>query len=277
MTSNGDSHPMYEEGPAFGYDTLEVQEHYTGRTFEQVQTYFAGRLKPGMNVLDCGCGPGTLTLGLAQAVDPGQATGIDIEPGMVDRANALANEGGIKNVEFRVDDITDLSFPNDCFDLVFVSAVLEHLPDPVVALKEIRRVLKPGAATVIINTDWGDPLISPESDDIRRFFELFEAGFNRYGGSLNRGRHLRLMMREAGLDVTEFQAYYGSSGTPVTIQYTVGGYISWMKNFRIFDEAVSLGDVDRSTLDKMEENMLKWADNPEAFIAVGRCTAIGVK
>ena len=277
MTSNGDSHPMYEEGPAFGYDTLEVQEHYTGRTFEQVQTYFAGRLKPGMNVLDCGCGPGTLTLGLAQAVDPGQATGIDIEPGMVDRANALADEGGIKNVDFRVDDITDLSFPNDCFDLVFVSAVLEHLPDPVVALKEIRRVLKPGAATVIINTDWGDPLISPESDDIRRFFELFEAGFNRYGGSLNRGRHLRLMMREAGLDVTEFQAYYGSSGTPVTIQYTVGGYISWMKNFRIFDEAVSLGDVDRSTLDKMEENMLKWADNPEAFIAVGRCTAIGVK
>ena len=277
MTSNGDSHPMYEEGPAFGYDTLEVQEHYTGRTFEQVQTYFAGRLKPGMNVLDCGCGPGTLTLGLAQAVDPGQATGIDIEPGMVDRANALANEGGIKNVEFRVDDITDLSFPNDCFDLVFVSAVLEHLPDPVVALKEIRRVLKPGAVTVIINTDWGDPLISPESDDIRRFFELFEAGFNRYGGSLNRGRHLRLMMREAGLDVTEFQAYYGSSGTPVTIQYTVGEYISWMKNFRIFDEAVSLGDVDRSTLDKMEENMLKWADNPEAFIAVGRCTAIGVK
>ena len=277
MTSNGDSHPMYEEGPAFGYDTLEVQEHYTGRTFEQVQTYFAGRLKPGMKVLDCGCGPGTLTLGLAQAVDPGQATGIDIEPGMVDRANALANEGGIKNVEFRVDDITDLSFPNDCFDLVFVSAVLEHLPDPVVALKEIRRVLKPGAVTVIINTDWGDPLISPESDDIRRFFELFEAGFNRYGGSLNRGRHLRLMMREAGLDVTEFQAYYGSSGTPVTIQYTVGGYISWMKNFRIFDEAVSLGDVDRSTLDKMEENMLKWADDPEAFIAVGRCTAIGVK
>jgi len=277
MTSNGDSHPMYEEGQAFGYDTLEVQEHYTGRTFEQVQTYFAGRLKPGMNVLDCGCGPGTLTLGLAQAVDPGQATGIDIEPGMVDRANALADEGGIKNVEFRVDDITDLSFPNDCFDLVFVSAVLEHLPDPVVALKEIRRVLKPGAATVIINTDWGDPLISPESDDIRRFFELFEAGFNRYGGSLNRGRHLRLMMREAGLDVTKFQAYYGNSGTPVTIQYTVGGYISWMKNFRIFDEAVSLGDVDRSTLDKMEENMLKWADNPEAFIAVGRCTAIGVK
>ena len=277
MTSNGDSHPMYEEGPAFGYDTLEVQEHYTGRTFEQVQTYFAGRLKPGMNVLDCGCGPGTLTLGLAQAVDPGQATGIDIEPGMVDRANALANEGGIKNVEFRVDDITDLSFPNDCFDLVFVSAVLEHLPDPVVALKEIRRVLKPGAVTVIINTDWGDPLISPESDDIRRFFELFEAGFNRYGGSLNRGRHLRLMMREAGLDVTEFQAYYGNSGTPVTIQYTVGGYISWMKNFRIFDEAVSLGDVDRSTLDKMEENMRKRADNPEAFVAMGRCTAIGVK
>ena len=277
MTPNNESHPMYEESPAFGYDAPEVQDHYTGREFGQVSVYFKDSLKPGMDVLDCGCGPGTLTLGLAQAVDPGQATGIDIESGMVEKANALANERGIKNVEFRVDDITDLSFPNNSFDLVFASAVLEHLPDPVVALREVRRVLKPGGTTVIINTDWGDPLISPESDDIRRFFELFEAGFNRYGGSLNRGRHLRLMMREAGLDVTEFQAYYGSSATPETIRYTVGGYVAWMKNFRIFDEAVALGEVDRSTLDKMAENMLKWSDNPDAFVAMGRCTAIGVK
>ena len=81
----------------------------------------------------------------------------------------------------------------------------------------------------------------------------------------------------AGLDVTEFQAYYGSSATPETIRYTVGGYVAWMKNFRIFDEAVALGEVDRSTLDTMAENMLKWSDNPDAFVAMGRCTAIGVK
>ena len=78
MAGSTDSHPMYEEGPAFGYDAPEVQEHYTGRDFGQVSAFFSDRLKPGMNVLDCGCGPGTLTLGLAQAVDPGQTTGIDI-------------------------------------------------------------------------------------------------------------------------------------------------------------------------------------------------------
>lgn len=277
MTSDNASHPTFGGGPAFGYDTPDVQEHYTGREFWQVRPYLEGHLKPGMKVLDCGCGPGTLTLGLAQAVDPGHATGIDIEQGMIDTANGLARERGVSNVEFRVDDITDLSFADDGFDLVFASAVLEHLPDPVAALREVRRVLKPGGSAVIINTDWGDPLISPESEDIRRFFELFEAGFNRYGGSLNRGRHLRVMMREAGLDVTHFQAYYGNSGTPETVRYTVGGYVSWMKNFRIFDEAVALGEVDRPTLERMEANMLAWAEGPDAFVAMGRCTAVGVK
>ena len=277
MTGNPDSHPMYEESPLYGYDSQEVQEHYIGREFGQVSPLFKDLLKPGMNILDCGCGPGTITLGLAQAIDSGQATGIDIEPSMIEQANTLAKERGIENVDFHVDDITDLSLPTDSFDLVFTSAVLEHLPNPVVALKEILRVLKSGGNAVIINTDWGDPLISPESDDIRRFFQLFEGGFNRHGGSLNRGRHLRLMMREAGFNVTEFEAYYGNSTTPEMVRYTVGGYVAWMKNFRLFDEAIALGEVDRPTLNQMGENMLKWAEHPDAFVAMGRCVAIGVK
>ncbi len=123
MALGSDSHPIYGGGPAFAYDTREVQEHYTGREFWQVRPYLEGRLQPGMNVLDCGCGPGTLTLGLAQAVEPDHATGIDIEPSMVDTAIGLAEERGVSNVEFRVDDITDLSFADDRFDLVFTSAV----------------------------------------------------------------------------------------------------------------------------------------------------------
>lgn len=272
-----DSHPMYADNPFFGYDTSDVMEHYAGRTFEQISVYFKDRLKPGMTILDCGCGPGTITLGLAQAIDPGQALGIDIESSMVAQATSRARERGINNVEFRVDDITNLSLPDDSFDLVFASAVLEHLPNPVLGLKEIHRVLKSGGHAVIIKTDWEEPLISPESDDVRRFFELFEDGFKRNGGSLNRGRHLRLIMREAGFNVTDFQAYYGNSTTPAATQYAVSGLVAFINRAPLFDEAVALGRIDRATLDQMAENMMKWAASPDAFLAMTRCTAIGLK
>ena len=67
MTGNTDSHPMYEESPLYGYDSPEVQEHYIGREFGQVSLYFKELLKPGLNILDCGCGPGSITIGLAHA------------------------------------------------------------------------------------------------------------------------------------------------------------------------------------------------------------------
>lgn len=277
MTGSTESHPHYEGSPLYGYDAADVRNFYAGRQAAHVGSFLLDLVKPGMSVLDCGCGPGTITLDLAEAVAPGKATGIDIEAAMIEQAKGIATERGIGNAVFQVDDITNLSFADDTFDVVFSSAVLEHLPDPVVALREVRRVLKPGGTAAIISTDWGDPLISPESADISRFFQIFEAGFNRYGGSLNRGRHLRLMMREAGFNVTEFEASYGNGTTPEMARVTVEGYIAWMENIPVFDEAIARGEVDRATLNQMAQNMRKWAEHPDVFVATGRCRAIGIK
>ena len=76
---------------------------------------------------------------------------------------------------------SDLPYPDTTFDRTFCCAVLEHLPDPVKALKETYRVLKPGGIAGLIKTDWGDPLISPESEAVTGFFGLFEGGFNHRG------------------------------------------------------------------------------------------------
>ena len=195
--------PEYDGRPAYGYDAPVVQNFYSLHASDGTTGYFLPHLKSGMALLDCGCGPGTITLGLAQAVAPAQATGIDIEPGMIEQAKAFAAERQVDNVEFQVADIRDLPFSDNSFDVVLTSAVLEHLGDPEHALKELHRVVKKGGLVGVVNTDWGDPLISPENESVSRFFEIFERGFNLYGGSLNRGRHARRMMREAGLDVFE--------------------------------------------------------------------------
>ena len=234
-------------------------------------------LRPGMTLLDCGCGPGAITVGLADAVAPGRVTGVDLEPGMIAKAKELAENRQVENVEFRTADITDLPFPDDSFDVVFTSAVLEHLAEPVQALGVIHSKLKPGGLVAAICTDWGDPLISPVNRAVGQFFELFERGFNHHGGSLNRGRHLRGMMRQVGFDVIEFSASFGNSSTPEIVRESVDSYIGWMDNLPLFVQSIELGWTDRPTLDSIKEGMRQWANDPNAFLALGRCEAIGRK
>ncbi len=266
-----------EGRPVYGYDSPAVQETYVSREAKRIAGFLLPHLRPGMTLLDCGCGPGAITAGLADAVAPGRVTGVDLEPGMIAKAKELSRDREVENVEFRTADIADLPFPDASFDVVFTSAVLEHLAEPVQALEMIHSKVKPGGLVAAICTDWGDPLISPANAAVRQFFDLFERGFNRQGGSLNRGRHLRGMMRQAGFDVIEFSAAYGNSSTPETVQASVGSYIEWMENLPLFEQSIELGWTDGASLDGIKEGMRHWAAHPDAFLAVGRCEAIGRK
>ncbi len=110
MSADPAGNPEWEGRPVYGYDSAEVQAHYTARQADAVADFLLPHLSPGMSLLDCGCGPGSITLGLARAVSPGQVVGIDLEPKMIERAKAFASEDRAGNVEFRVADIYGLPF-----------------------------------------------------------------------------------------------------------------------------------------------------------------------
>ena len=188
--------------------------------------------------------------------------GIDLEPGMVELANGFAKERGVANVRFEVADIGGLPFQDDSFDAVFTCAVLEHLAEPAHALQEIYRVLGSGGVVGVVKTDWSEPLVAPPSESIKGFFQLFERGFRRYGGSLNRGRHLRSLLRQAGFDVTGFSAHYGNSSTPEEVRDSVEAYVGWIENLPLFDEALERGWIDRPALKTMKAGMLEWSSDP---------------
>jgi ubiquinone/menaquinone biosynthesis C-methylase UbiE len=131
MTQSPDSAatPAASEAYALGYGTGVVKS-LQERTIVTCAGFFLPYLRPGMSVLDCGCGPGAMTIEIAERVAPGQVVGIDIDPGQCARAEASAADRGIANVRFEPADVYALPYPDDAFDAVFSHALITHLSGP---------------------------------------------------------------------------------------------------------------------------------------------------
>src|SRR5690348_8263040 len=139
MSLRLDSPPMREA--YIQRDNKAFESHLERRTAPDAAAFLLPHLRPGMKLLDVGSGPGTITLGLAERVAPGQVIGIDVQPAQVERARELAAGRGLTNVRFEVGDVTALPFDDGAFDAVLAHMVFMHLPEPVRALRAMRRVL----------------------------------------------------------------------------------------------------------------------------------------
>ena len=277
MTTLG---PIIDAGvpsPGNGYDQPEVQDFYATRTAQRMAEFLLPHLKPGMTVIDAGCGPGSVTVGLAEAVAPGQVYGIDLEEGMVERASNLAASIGVTNVEFLAGSVTDLPFPDAHFDVLFNAGVLEHLRDPMDGHREFFRVLKPGGIIGTSTSDYTEPFIVPPDKHVKRFLDLFEDGTQREGGTLNRGRFLKAHMRAAGFEVEELLPRFDNFHTPEGIKDIIGEYLAFIDRLPMFNQAVELGITSREELAEVRQGLIKWSKHPDAYLAVIRIRALARK
>ena len=100
-----------------------IVERWKRHTVDSHAAHLIPHLKPGLRVLDFGCGPGTISAGLARAVDPGELHGIDMEASQIDIARSIAEAGGHDNATFHVGDVTDLPFEDSSFDMAHGHAI----------------------------------------------------------------------------------------------------------------------------------------------------------
>ncbi|MFJ5557248.1 methyltransferase domain-containing protein [Streptomyces sp. NPDC093250] len=180
-----------------------VLRSHTWRTAENSAAYLLGVLEPHMRILDIGCGPGTITADLAALVPDGHVTGLDREPGILDQARATAGERGLGNTDFTTGDVHALDFPDDSFCVVHAHQVLQHVGDPVRALREMRRVTRPGGYVAVRDADYAAMTWYPTSAGLDRWLDLYRRVARANGGEPDAGRRLKSWALAAGFtDIT---------------------------------------------------------------------------
>ena len=138
------------------------------RTLEARFPPLKSYLYPGAKVLDVGCGPGSITLGVAAAVQPGSVVGIDSAEGAIEQAAKLAKEQQVDNARFLVRDWYELGFAEGTFDITYSNNVLVWVRDLVRALEEQKRVTKRGGWVVGAVADWDTIIIYPPCPALER-------------------------------------------------------------------------------------------------------------
>ncbi|WP_405603554.1 methyltransferase domain-containing protein [Streptomyces sp. NBC_01410] len=175
-----------------------VLRSHRWRTAANSAAYLIGELRPGMDVLDVGCGPGTITADLAELVAPGRVTAVDAAEDVLVQARETAAGRGLDNIRFEIADVHALDHPDDSFDVVHAHQVLQHVGDPVQALREMRRVCRPGGIVAARDSDYGAFTWFPELPALDDWQGLYRRVARANGGEPDAGRRLLSWARAAG-------------------------------------------------------------------------------
>ena len=243
------------------------------RTASQEAAFFLPSLRPGIRVLDLGCGPGSITLGLAEAVAPGEVVGVDFQPSQVAQAQALGAARGVMNVRFEVANVYELPFPDGSFDAAFAHAVLMHLREPVRALAELRRVLRPGGIAGVRDCDWGGRIHAPATPLLEEWYALMVRVRQRNGSDPFMGRNHRRLLLDAGFTRAEASVSVWYAGTPQETHRRATFLKAQLQG--LAPTALAEGWMDQTTVEAVVAEIDAWAGRPDALYVDTFCEALG--
>jgi SAM-dependent methyltransferase len=209
------------------------------------------RYPAGSRVLEAGCGVGAQTVILAKNSPGARFTSVDLSPASVKAAEAAVRRAGFSNVAFQTANIFKLPFPKASFDHVFVCFVLEHLKEPVKALRWLKSVLKPGGTLTVIEGDHGSTFFHPRSDAAWKTIQCLIDLQSQGGGDALIGRRLFPLVRSAGfrkVEVSPRFAYVDASRPAWVEGFTRNTYIAMVEGVR--DRALAAGLIDRRAWEK---------------------------
>ncbi len=254
-----------------------VQQVYVAnRTAMMFLPFLLPHLRPGLSILDVGCGVGAIALDLATTTQPSLVMGVDPDVVQIELARATAERRAIANVSFEVGSAYEIPVPDASFDVVYANTVLLHVREPARALAEMRRVLRPGGVAAVSDDDLSTVVFSPDLPELRRAMSLFEQSITHAGGDPRYSRHLRGLMRDAGFVRSEGIAcapeFYGNAETT---RWWANLLIAVLSAPTAVQTAVDEGWITEAELSSVIGSLNRWAGRDDAFAAWLYCAALG--
>ena len=236
------------------------------RTVENSAAYLLPHLAPGLDVLDVGCGPGTITADLARRVAPGRVVGLDRSDQVLDAARTRVGE--VEGLHFEVGDVYALDHPDDSVDVVHAHQVLQHLSDPVAALREMGRVCRPDGVVAARDADYASFAWAPLDPRLDHWLATYRAVARANRAEPDAGRHLLGWAHAAGFRSVVASASVWCFSTPAERAWWGGAWAERMRASMVGEQAVEGGHCTRAELDAMADAFSDWADHPDAWFAV---------
>ncbi len=259
MPDQSSATPDYTMG--YTEDFLQLLDRRSAATHA---AYLLPHLRSGDRVLDFGCGPGTITVGLAKAVEPGEVHGIDMEESQIAMARSAAEAGGHINTTFHVGDVTALPFEDDSFDVAHCHAVLMHVPDTAATLAEVKRVLKPGGIIASREMIVDSSFLEPTDDNTHKAWAGFAGLLAANGGHPQMGKELKSAALEAGFSDLRTSGSFQFFGTTDDVAFLRRFIDDWYFSPDVIEAATNYGLVTHEQFDAWRQGLDEWRDAPGA-------------
>ncbi|MQA06042.1 MAG: methyltransferase domain-containing protein [Streptosporangiales bacterium] len=236
-----------------------VLRSHRWRTAENSAGYLLGDLAQGQALLDIGCGPGTITADLAALVAPGRVTAVDSAAGILDQARQVAADRGLDNVEFVVDDVHALTFAADSFDVVHAHQVLQHVHDPVQALREMRRVCRPDGLVAARDADYASMAWHPAIPALDEWLDLYREVARANDSDPDGGRRLLSWAQQAGFSEITPSASAWCYATPEERAWWGDLWAERMVSSTVAERALAGGHATEDDLRRISAGWREWA------------------
>jgi len=245
------------------------------RSVESHAFHLLPHLKPGMRVLDFGCGPGTLSVGLAKAIEPGEMHGIDVEASQIEIAQNAAEAGGHMNATFHVGNAAELPFEDGYFDVAHCHTVLMHIPDTQAVLAEVKRVLKPGGIIASRELIGASCFLEPNREEFDTAWQVFLRLLDANGGHSEMGKALKNGFIEAGFTDIQATLSFDSFGSAEDIAFLHSFIGGWFFMPEVVAAAIQYGLATQQLFEEVRVALDEWSEEAGAVggLAFGECIA----
>ena len=268
--------PLRHELYTHGHAPAVVRQH-AQRTAGEAAAFLLPHLRPDMWLLDVGCGPGSITRGLAEHLSAGKVVGLDLSRDTLEGARHDAAARRLQNLRYEEGSVYELPFPEGSFDVAYAHQVLQHLREPGAALREMLRVLTPRGLVAVRDIDWGTVAYWPSDAWIDRFIEVHMKTWYRNGGEPRMGRHLRALFNAARVTDLRITAAVWCYTTPIETAEWGESYAERLLTSPMGERMVEYGFASRGDVEAMADAFRAWATKPDALWAFTHIEALARK